>query len=220
MTKNSNKNRFVVIDHTPSTNTWIKEHPEFHRPYFSLRAREQTQGRGQYSRSWFSGGRDENLAFSIVLPIQRADLSCAPLILALVLHYFLSQYIETKIKWPNDILCHGKKIAGILCETIPHNHSLILAGIGVNVNTKKFPTELTNTTSLALEGATPPLEQLWRQCYRSIVRAWHKANFPLSVTLIRDYNDAAYTYVKRPEISSSPLTFQTLLPNGSALFQS
>ncbi len=43
---------------------------------------------------------------------------------------------ELLIKWPNDILCNGQKLAGILCE---RSNSTILAGIGLNLSQTSFP---------------------------------------------------------------------------------
>jgi len=71
--------------------------------------------------------------------------------------------LQARIKWPNDVLISGRKLAGILIETkstakhgVPNferifDHAVIV-GIGVNVNTPSFPPEIANrATSLLLE---------------------------------------------------------------------
>lgn len=65
-------------------------------------------------------------------------------------------HVETKIKWPNDILLSGKKVCGILTKLITENGKIkfALIGIGVNVLNEKedFPDEIKNTaTSLKIE---------------------------------------------------------------------
>ena len=63
--------------------------------------------------------------------------------------------LSMEIKWPNDILCNGKKIVGILMEMdceMQEVHFIVL-GIGVNVNMAEFPEGLREkATSLYLEG--------------------------------------------------------------------
>jgi BirA family biotin operon repressor/biotin-[acetyl-CoA-carboxylase] ligase len=65
--------------------------------------------------------------------------------------------VNASIKWPNDVLTDGRKLAGILLEGRPQEGWAVL-GVGLNVTTESFPAELADTaTSLALAGvsATP-----------------------------------------------------------------
>ena len=51
--------------------------------------------------------------------------------------------MELSIKWPNDLLCRGAKMAGVLCELHPSDPGhVVLCGLGVNVNAESFPPEL------------------------------------------------------------------------------
>jgi len=52
------------------------------------------------------------------------------------------------LKWPNDVLIRGGKVAGVLCEAAP---SWLVAGFGVNVNQEGFPAPLAAATSLYLQ---------------------------------------------------------------------
>ena len=52
--------------------------------------------------------------------------------------------LEAKVKWPNDVMANGKKIGGILAEQVKDK---IIIGIGLNVNTRKFPEELSQQAS-------------------------------------------------------------------------
>lgn len=115
---------------------------------------EQTRGKGQRGASWLSNP-GENLLFSLYL--DTANLS--------VKHQFiLTQYVSISvchslekyglnpsIKWPNDILINGKKIAGILIENQLQGNSIVgsIVGIGLNINQLEFSG--LNATSLKLE---------------------------------------------------------------------
>lgn len=71
--------------------------------------------------------------------------------------------LDARIKWPNDVVISGKKICGILTEMSMKAAEIdyVIAGIGINVNTKEFPEEIRQTaTSLALE-AGKPLSREW-----------------------------------------------------------
>lgn len=115
----------------------------------------QTKGRGQHNATWESE-RGLNLTFSIVV---------RPVFLLLKDHFFLSmvcslgllEYLqalcpeeEVKIKWPNDILINGKKVAGILIENqvSVNKFTHCIIGIGLNVNQRKF-TKAPLATSIA-----------------------------------------------------------------------
>ena len=74
----------------------------------------------------------------------------------------LAEYsaLPVRLKWPNDVEIHGKKIVGILCEAVlsPAAAPVVIIGIGVNVNTalEHFPPELhQHVTSLALAAGHP-----------------------------------------------------------------
>lgn len=102
----------------------------------------QTQGRGRLGRRWESPAR-RNLYFSILLrptlaPAHAAQITLmAAVALAETLDFFIEPAAE--IKWPNDILVGGRKLAGVLTEAacsadiIEH----VILGIGVNVNYRR-----------------------------------------------------------------------------------
>ncbi|MGB9768748.1 MULTISPECIES: biotin--[acetyl-CoA-carboxylase] ligase [Dictyoglomus] len=100
-------------------------------------AEEQTQGRGRFERKWYSpkGG----LWFSIILRskdllIQSGFLGIIIGVSVLeVLEKFLKD-IELNFKWPNDIEYNGKKVAGILIESIYEKElKYIIVGVGINL---------------------------------------------------------------------------------------
>jgi BirA family biotin operon repressor/biotin-[acetyl-CoA-carboxylase] ligase len=117
----------------------------------------QTAGRGQRGNTW-EAAPGMNLTFSILLKPQFLhvkDHFYLNLVTSLAIHDFLSgKSIESiHIKWPNDILVHGKKICGILIENQVQGTAIIssIAGIGLNVNQTEFssgvPTSIKLITS-------------------------------------------------------------------------
>lgn len=213
--------RLVVLDEVGSTNTWLKDQADFHRPFCGVRALRQTAGRGRLERTWHSGEADENLACSFTLPVAAGAAPAAPLVAGLALHCVISSIVGVRVKWPNDLLFEGKKLAGILCESVPGADNLLIAGIGLNINGRAFPAELqAKTTSLALATQrTFSVQKIWLSLYRELTRAFRSFSYPLSAEFIAAYNAAAYRYVNRPEISEAPLEFKSLLPDGRAIFE-
>jgi BirA family biotin operon repressor/biotin-[acetyl-CoA-carboxylase] ligase len=116
-----------------------------------LRAGRQTGGRGRMGRSWESP--EGNLYCSTLVRLRALDP--APHTLALVaanaVHALIAPLADgqARIKWPNDILVDGAKIAGILLERAGE---AVIVGIGINV--KGHPKDLDRpVTSLAAQGA-------------------------------------------------------------------
>jgi BirA family transcriptional regulator, biotin operon repressor / biotin---[acetyl-CoA-carboxylase] ligase len=97
-------------------------------------AREQKAGRGRQARRWHSP--PGNLYASVLLriaapPSRAAELSfVAALAVAETLDRFLGDDLRAELKWPNDVLVRGAKIAGILLEQA---HAMVVVGIGINV---------------------------------------------------------------------------------------
>jgi BirA family biotin operon repressor/biotin-[acetyl-CoA-carboxylase] ligase len=110
----------------------------------------QSGGRARIDgRVWISPPR-ENLLCTILLrmpPVSGFTLRIG-LAVALTFDAFLPTGRKTRIKWPNDVLFEGKKLAGILCE---NDGSVVYAGTGLNIAWTSFPPGLSEkATSLAL----------------------------------------------------------------------
>jgi BirA family transcriptional regulator, biotin operon repressor / biotin---[acetyl-CoA-carboxylase] ligase len=132
-----------------STSDYLKENIARLEPDFPLMvsAAVQTAGRGRESRGWISS---ENLGAYVTFGFHLPDNRCLALLSitsGIAACDMLRNWTgkEFALKWPNDILAGGKKIAGILCETIVTGDRITcLAGIGINVNhqAEDFPDEL------------------------------------------------------------------------------
>ena len=117
----------------------------------------QTAGRGRLDHKWLSPPKT-NLMISVVLSVEGLSpehVSTLPLVIGLAVIKAIEEMVgrtlrvrRSQLKWPNDVLIDGKKIAGILCE---RNGDNVIAGIGVNVSQTEFPPEIADrATSLAL----------------------------------------------------------------------
>jgi BirA family biotin operon repressor/biotin-[acetyl-CoA-carboxylase] ligase len=124
-------------------------------------AREQTAGRGRLDRHWVSP-KDAGLYCSILLRPQ-VDHGVWPLLTLMAgvaVHHALldSCGLVTDIKWPNDILANGRKLCGILAESVetPMGRAVVV-GIGINFTERSFPSEL-DQVATSIESATgePP----------------------------------------------------------------
>jgi len=99
-----------------------------------VHADQQTSGRGRLSRRWFSP--PGNLYLSVVLrlsitPARNIESGfIAALAVADAVNAMLPRHVRATLKWPNDVLVGGGKIAGILVEQSPEASIL---GIGINV---------------------------------------------------------------------------------------
>ncbi len=110
-------------------------------------ADRQTAGKGRRGRSWSSpGGRD--LFFSILLKpaIPISSVSALTLLAALAAAGVCRKYScrDCLIKWPNDIVLHGRKICGILTEMAAGTDEIdyVIVGVGFNLNRMEFPEDL------------------------------------------------------------------------------
>jgi len=133
-----------------------------------IRALNQTKGKGQYGSTWASE-KEKNLTFSVIIKSQflaLADIFYLNQVASLAVYNATKPHItdnELYIKWPNDILIHQKKTAGILIQNVLQSSKLkySVIGIGLNVNQQQFDPELRHATSLSVAtGKTYNLEDL------------------------------------------------------------
>jgi len=112
-------------------------------------AETQTRGRGRHGRVWTSP-RGKGLWFSVLLrprfPPPRITIAASVAVVRAVRDWC---GVECRIKWPNDVIVDGKKLAGILTEV---RGATAVLGLGVNVNCQPtdFPTDL-QTVATSLE---------------------------------------------------------------------
>jgi BirA family biotin operon repressor/biotin-[acetyl-CoA-carboxylase] ligase len=115
----------------------------------------QTDGRGRRGRTW-ADEPGESLMFSLLLRPTAPVEALAPLALVIGIGLAEALPVPARIRWPNDVVVGGRKIAGILTEleTPVGGDRYVVAGIGVNVNTppdRLPPTDRLPATSLLAE---------------------------------------------------------------------
>jgi BirA family biotin operon repressor/biotin-[acetyl-CoA-carboxylase] ligase len=119
----------------------------------------QTAGRGRLGRTWNSPSGEELYVSMILRPGPGRHVGALGLAVGVGLRDGLSSWVPwAQLKWPNDVLCAGRKLAGILCEARwEAGKPEIVAGFGINVGRREFPGPLAETaTSLARELPRPP----------------------------------------------------------------
>jgi BirA family biotin operon repressor/biotin-[acetyl-CoA-carboxylase] ligase len=149
----------LVLGDVDSTNTAAESELSVGRetPFF-VTADTQTAGRGRRGRVWHSP-RHRNLYLSVALrpSLPPSRLQTITLWLGLRMCQFLRDAygLPVLVKWPNDLMLHGRKIAGMLTEARVDSESTrdLVFGIGLNVNSSEsdFPPDIASmASSLAL----------------------------------------------------------------------
>ena len=142
--------RIIRLSEVGSTNTYLKDNSELLKEHgLVVIAEMQTSGRGRAGRKFVSLP-DKNVTFSVVLHpgLALGEVQVFALLAGIVVARVLENYIEgVRLKWPNDVLVNGKKICGILLETITipqQNFPVLILGIGLNTKgfLKEYPQEL------------------------------------------------------------------------------
>lgn len=102
-------------------------------------AEMQTNGRGRVQRKWLSGlGNGLTLSVKWIFPAGIANLSSLSLLVSLAITRILKSIasIDIKVKWPNDVIHHHKKLGGILIEGRYESTGEFIAIIGIGINIK------------------------------------------------------------------------------------
>lgn len=146
-----------VLEGTDSTNAEAFRCLEMGvEPPFFVVAERQTAGRGRRGRQWVSPF-GENIYYSLLLRIDggAAKLDGLSLVVGLAVLSAMRKFgvSEAGLKWPNDILVRGRKIAGILLELSgdPADVCHVVVGIGINVNMRNVGEIDQPWTSVRLE---------------------------------------------------------------------
>ena len=144
---------FESID---STSTYLKQSFNDLDDLTIAFASYQTGGHGRMKREWVSP-KGDSLLFSILFKDKDiiSNFKDLSLMSAVIIRKFILDYVDdVSIKWPNDVYVNGKKICGILLESVSMGEDIdaVVLGIGININIKGFNDELKHkATSLYLE---------------------------------------------------------------------
>ncbi len=149
----------LSFSHLPSTNTHALElATKGAHAGTVVWALSQSSGRGQYGRQFVSpsGGLYFSLILQPDLPAER--LSLVTLAAGVGCCFCLEKRFKTfpLLKWPNDLYLNGRKLGGILTESLPltnNQPSTVIVGVGLNVNTtaSDIPKKLRSSTTSLIE---------------------------------------------------------------------
>lgn len=176
-----------------STSTTLKQHAEAGEAEgLAILARRQSAGRGRQGRGWESPAG--NLYLSVLLrpavPLREAPQwsFVAAVALAETLKPLLPEAAQPSMKWPNDVLLQGAKLAGILVETgVAASNALdwICIGIGVNIASKPSLPDRA-TSCLAEYLPAPPEPEILAAAVLQNLAHWHERRLAQGFTPIRD----------------------------------
>jgi BirA family biotin operon repressor/biotin-[acetyl-CoA-carboxylase] ligase len=178
----------------------------------AITAARQTAGRGSRGRNWLSS--PGNLALSVLLrpQVKPSESSIFPLLAGIAVAEAVRNVcppgLQPMLKWPNDVLISGAKIAGLLIDAAPRDGRIdwLVIGIGINLG---FAPELPGrlTTSLAAHAVTVTpqaaaqavldklatwLEIFARQGAPDIIDAWLQRAHPIGAEIeVRGVNQTA-----------------------------
>jgi BirA family biotin operon repressor/biotin-[acetyl-CoA-carboxylase] ligase len=156
----------VVFAETSSTNdVALRLGREGHRDSLAIFAERQTAGRGRFGRRWDSADH-AGLWFSLLLRppwpmVQWPRLTTwAGVCLARAVERFVP--VPARLKWPNDVLVEGRKVAGILIESAmdTEGRPFAVVGMGLNVNQDEFPPELEGRAASLRQFARSKLDRV------------------------------------------------------------
>jgi BirA family transcriptional regulator, biotin operon repressor / biotin---[acetyl-CoA-carboxylase] ligase len=165
----------IAIRHYPTIDsTNLEAHRLFaageRGPVFLL-ADEQTAGKGRLDRSWAS--LRGNCYSTLIVPLS-AEIAVVPqigFVVALAVADVLQKYrIQPQLKWPNDVIVKGAKVAGILCEVLAQQPLTIAMGCGINV--AHSPASLSYpATCFNAEGANITRDEVFK-AYQASLMHW------------------------------------------------
>ncbi len=176
--------KILSLEETDSTNIYAKQHLAELEDCTVISSRRQTAGRGRLNRSWLDLG-DGNLFVSIVLKPSAAfnkNFVNLTQLLSVCICKTIERYgIKPEIKWPNDVNINGKKIAGILSETVMQGANLkgIILGFGINLSAsaedvKKVTDKDVTSLSIELGGKCPEKNEFLTNLLNSFFGDYNK----------------------------------------------
>ena len=155
------------LESTPSTNDVAAHLAEAGAAEGTMVVAEmQTAGRGRHGRSWFSPPGAGLYVSAILRPVTEMMEEASPVtLLTLACGVAIAEAVRAvtglpaRIKWPNDVLVGGRKLAGILAEAALQGGTLqfVVVGFGVNLRQASYPPDIASrVTSIEGETTRPP----------------------------------------------------------------
>lgn len=206
--------KVVVLESTGSTNDECRTLG----PWVAVQAIRQSAGRGRQGRKFACG--PGGLWVSANIPSTGLDLRGAALHVGVALQEALRPVAALSLRWPNDLLLQGKKVAGLLLENF--GGGCLTIGLGLNVRNEpwmEIPDLAGTATNLAALGDPPPLEDLRMSALNACAVAFSRIRESGLAGAVEDWNRAAFLPRQVSLLLRSGLTvcglFQGLEENGN-----
>lgn len=173
--------RLDGVDETGSTNSDLVSaaaaDPEAWPDLSVLTAERQTAGRGRLDRDWTAPAKSSILVSVLFRPLDSqgrplppSSLAWLSLLAASTLTRTLVERasVDAGIKWPNDVMIRGRKVAGVLAQVVPAGQGTqpaVVVGIGLNVTARPDELPYQAATSLAVEHASTSNRNILLKAY-------------------------------------------------------
>lgn len=149
----------VVTATTGSTNADVAAAARAGAPEGTVHTTDlQTAGRGRLDRTWTSPAASGVIVSVLLRPdaVPAPRWVWLPLLVGLAVDATVHECgVDSALKWPNDVLVDGRKIAGILLERVETEQGpAAVIGVGLNTSLRRDELPVESATSLVLEGAT------------------------------------------------------------------
>jgi BirA family biotin operon repressor/biotin-[acetyl-CoA-carboxylase] ligase len=181
-----------------------------------LIAREQTAGRGRLDRSWQST-KDAGLYFTLLLRPE-FEMTVWPLLtmmtaVAVADSLMKTCELRTDIKWPNDVCARGRKLCGILAETVETGEGpAAIIGIGINLTKAAVSDDLrTLATSVEAEtGGQPEVDRLVAVLLSAIQERYPLLRSPAGREhILREWSaNSSYAFDRMVRVSTDSESFE------------
>ena len=214
------------VESVDSTNSDLMRRADSLPDGHLLIAEHQTAGKGRLGRRW-QDRKGASLCLSLLLRPQQpfSDPGVLPLVFGLGCAEGLraATGVEIGLKWPNDLVLHVAKLAGLLCESRPCESGMAyVCGIGVNLGqTAQDFEDLPHAISLAMAGvsASPlSLAAAMVESFESVYDRWREDGF---AAILDDYSALCVTLGKPVRILREADSFEgtatSVLPDGQLL---
>ena len=191
----------TVLDTVGSTNEYLKElGSKGAQAGTVVLAREQTAGKGRLGRTWQTK-KDDGIAMSVLLRPEKspAEISSITPLTGLAVCRAINDFckLDSRIKWPNDIIVGKKKLVGILTEMSAEFDRVdyTVTGIGINVKNTTFPDDIVHkATSVLLETGRHIDQNKFVACIlKYLERELVENHYNLSGTSVSDYQSLCAT---------------------------
>lgn len=144
-----------------------------------ITADQQTAGRGRRGRAWSTG--EGNLAASLLMvtdapPAEAAQVSFLAALAAADLAETCLGPGAARLKWPNDVLVHGRKAVGVLVDSGPRPDRRLWLAVGIGVNLAHHPTDVDRPATSFAEhmAARPPRPRAALEILADRFEAWRR----------------------------------------------